>query len=648
MSPARAEELSARRLVLTRGGLHAEGAVSLTLGSCRLRAVEAMFLQGQRLLAEQVCLEGRRLRLEAHRLELGPEGGLELVWPRLWPCGCAADSWAAPNLSARSARVASGGARLQLHWPVLRLGRVPVLAAPYLLLPLRSGTSGLGLPKVGYSARDGLRLEEELYLALRGRADALLAGGWVRGRGATGRLRLRYFTEEHGNGTLEFLGLKDNDLWRGRVRGRLLLRGARWAVGATPHVTSDPRLLGELARAPADVFASYQRSRAWAFSGLDATYGLATFDLFEELQAPWRRPSRRHGSAVLRLGTQPLPLVGPLLLEVGGELRHVGSPPSDGGLPLGGLGADRSRPVMTEAALDAALLFGGALGPVRVAAQARYRLSGGFGAPESDGTLGSQVDQGGLFSSEVALPLARTFDRRSGRVRHLVEPFLLGAAALGPLHYLVGPPLRASEAQVYGALGLRTLVQTRRAGEVIRRPLRAEAALGVGTRAELLVVARAELRAPFWLRASGEVLADPRARLVPRVLAELCVGPTQAELCGGFLHLEGENALTLLALDGSSFAPLASRARPLAATFTEQVTARAALRAGGVRLHALLAFDPRAGKLSYGRYGADLPLACAGCVRLGLSGESRPGSSWPDVFATVSYAGPAGFGCDGP
>ncbi len=139
-------------------------------------------LEPQRIASLAEARQGRnRLSLTADRVEGDAEGRLGISGARLTLCDCGpgrAPTW---ELAAGRARVE--GDRLSLSWPVLRVTPrfvgvtrpVPVLAVPWLSLPLRDRQSGLLFPEL--SARPsvtGFAIGLPVYFTLGRSADVTL------------------------------------------------------------------------------------------------------------------------------------------------------------------------------------------------------------------------------------------------------------------------------------------------------------------------------------------------------------------------------------------------------------------------------------------------------------------------------------------
>lgn len=162
----------------------------------------------------------RRLTLHADHASGRADGGITLSRARFTLCSCgegAAPSW---ELRASSADVRPGE-RAILSWPVLWITPrflfidrpVPVLALPWLWMPLGERQSGLLLPEYYSSTQSGSVLLQPLFLTLGRSADATAWAGWAFGgaalRGFTGALEVRWTPAEQAAGRLRIDYLHD-------------------------------------------------------------------------------------------------------------------------------------------------------------------------------------------------------------------------------------------------------------------------------------------------------------------------------------------------------------------------------------------------------------------------------------------------------
>jgi LPS-assembly protein len=213
----------------------AEGIRALLGGSFEADGVVAFLKEGPIELGRAETVEdarraGRnRVSFTGRRLEGDPNGRLRLQDARLTLCDCGggAPSW---EIRARRADVIAGE-RAILSWPVLYVTPrllfverpVPVLAVPWLYLPLGDRQSGLLAPVVGSTGAPGFTVSLPLFLTLGRSADATLTAEWMNGRKPTGRpedgavrgggarLELRWAPAEGLEGQVELHGVLDDD-----------------------------------------------------------------------------------------------------------------------------------------------------------------------------------------------------------------------------------------------------------------------------------------------------------------------------------------------------------------------------------------------------------------------------------------------------
>ena len=619
------------------------------LPGCRLRASE-LILTRDGLSGQQVELAGEGgLRLSAHRLKVSDEG-LEAAFVHGWPCACVG----APPLvtfSARTASMARGNNRLHLFWPSLWVGNRRVLTLPYAAIPLARGVSGLLMPEVGYSGRDGLRFTQGVYLAPSRSMDLLVAGGWIQQRGAHARSRLRYWWDGRGDGQLVVSGLRDEGRLRGSIRGEAVVGGERWAVGLTPDLVSDPELLLDVAKDPGRVFAPHLRSRLWAWTGQGPLFIAARGDLLQDLTSPMAGETNTSGQVAAVLGLLPLALAGPISLDMALGLSHQvpwrGMILSDPGACAGCTGpGDQRATVATSLTFSAALNANHTVGPLRFSSRGAYRLLALFLAGAED-HRGDEVIHRGTLAAEASLPLARVYGRFSARRhRHLLEPFVGANWSSGTAGLLRNPDGTVAREGGFGVIGLRSGVMSRSRGGPVRRPLWTELSLlwpipgtrpGQGMEQPYLggVV---HLRPT--LPVSGTVsfnwgLSD---NTLAEVLGQVCLRTGAGVLpCAGYTRLRLDQVHDL---HGARLGPWLygpDRALPLHAS-ADQVSASVRARWGALELGMRLAADPVLGRLTHGAAWLDLTLGC-GCYRVGVQGQSRMGQAWPDVALRLELTG---------
>jgi hypothetical protein len=644
--------LEAERLELQPpGALHAEGDVRLRIGECELSADE-LSLTGSLIVAGHAWLRTGAIELRAPRLSWTPGGGLEARWPRLALCGCGGQSAAgrreAPKgpllrIGADRARIAPGGARVHLRWPALWIGSRRVLAVPYLALPLRRGVSGLLLPQLGYSGRDGVRVEQAGYLAGE-RADLLLGLGYIQSRGAWGRLRGSLIWDGHGEAELSLRGLQDGDRWRGALAGAAWLAWRGLGAGVVADLVSDPAWPAELDRDPDRVFSPYLRSRGWASAAAGPFAASGTLDVYQDLGAPLRQPEPlRLGWGRLAADLLPVSLIGPLLLEAQAQLQ--GRPTTDSQAFASPL---RLPGLRASFGFNPRLALASAAGPLRISSQLGYRALVGW----LDGSSASADQHGLLASLEASVPLARRYG--AGRsVQHRVEPFAaaLYARSWGALEL----PGVARQQGAFAALGLRSSLlgragQAAPASRIARGELRLELPIdepGAVLRGAPVLQGELELRLPRLVSLDGLWRGRPGSGETVELRGQLCVPGRRGHwrACSGYLRLRQLRAEDLLGGEALGWPLLDPQTQLALQTALDQVFASAEVHGGPLTVWGRAAVDPLAGRLTQGSYGLRLELRCR-CVRVEVLGVSRAGQRWPDWLAQLSLS-PAALGSVG-
>ncbi|MBW2699221.1 MAG: LPS-assembly protein LptD [Deltaproteobacteria bacterium] len=153
-----------------------EGGTAADMRRCRSATglvetgINSMRLDGQRWVRE-----GRRWKIQDVRFTA---------------CDCGAGERPSWELRAGEADVLLGD-RAWLFWPVLALKGLPVFILPVAYLPLADRQTGLMMPRVGYSGRDGFVLSESLFVTLGRSADTTLSLDWFEERGFRPRIEIR-------------------------------------------------------------------------------------------------------------------------------------------------------------------------------------------------------------------------------------------------------------------------------------------------------------------------------------------------------------------------------------------------------------------------------------------------------------------------
>jgi LPS-assembly protein len=209
--------VSARAVRAVMGGpTRAEAVVAwLRDGPVRLEDVEASGGAGP----------GRtRLRISGREMRGEEDGPYVLDGARLTVCDCPDDG--APTWELRSRRVeVVPGDRVDLEWPVLYVTPrflfvdhpVPILAFPWLRLPVTDRQTGLLLPTFVSAGASGTTLAQPWFLTLGRSADATLTGSYAFGatgsgpvaRGPGAALELRWAPAPGASGEVELAWLHD-------------------------------------------------------------------------------------------------------------------------------------------------------------------------------------------------------------------------------------------------------------------------------------------------------------------------------------------------------------------------------------------------------------------------------------------------------
>jgi LPS-assembly protein len=277
---------------------------------------DAAALAAARTPEEAARASRRRLTLKATRATGSADGGIVLSDARATMCACpdgCAPSW---ELRARSADVRPGE-RAILTWPVLWITPrflfvekpVPVLALPWLWVPLGERQTGLLLPELRDTSTMGLMLAEPIFVTLGRSADATVWAGWAFGRpraefregksavrGFASALELRWAPAERASGQVRLDYVHDLDAEPGGTHG------ARVAVSGL-HAQrlgdrTDLRLELELVGDPL-----YVRDFSSDLLQRDATYRRSALllsrragDAVLEASGAWLLPLARDGS----------------------------------------------------------------------------------------------------------------------------------------------------------------------------------------------------------------------------------------------------------------------------------------------------------------------------------------------------------------
>ncbi|MFZ5471988.1 MAG: LPS-assembly protein LptD [Myxococcota bacterium] len=390
------------------------------------------------------------------------------------PCDCdlKKPSW---RIGASSANIDVEGEHATLWFPRVYLDPLPfpVLALPWVYLPLSERRTGLLVPKPSFSSLNGFSLEQPVFFALGRSYDLTLTPGYFFGakgkdgndtysgiRGPRLSSEFRYVPSQQTNGRVTFGTLLDQKARRDPLTGAPLagargLRfegslqhaqdlGAGWHDRADVSVVSDGFYVRDLT---ADVVAresEYLRSTGVLFHrGVDHYLGLDV-GLRQELRSGYhffeddlssagevlRGPNTFHRLPGVLLSLPEQRVAGPLRLGLRTEFVRLApfvgvTSDETSGAPYDGRGDRVFQPGERQARdrLDlmprvSATLVGGRFG--RLTPYAAYRQDFYFG--EYDRAVrGRGYPLGGVvLDSEVS----RVFGEGQGSLRHLVAPTL--------------------------------------------------------------------------------------------------------------------------------------------------------------------------------------------------------------------------------
>lgn len=245
-----------------------------------------------------------QLTLRADRVEGDASGRLRLSGIRFTPCDCGEGR--APSWDLRARRAEVEGDRVSLHWPVMRVSptgarddgqprhlgyvdglldrQVPVLAVPWMSLPLSDRASGLLFPEFGRTGATGVQLGLPVYVTLGRSADLTLTpehsfgpnrpdnpGGAVEGPGARLELRWAPADRAYGQVLLHLVDDRDEERVRSGARGGGGLRlsveglhgqdlGRATRLGARVSLSQDPFMFRDFHGAGLPSAAYYSRS----------------------------------------------------------------------------------------------------------------------------------------------------------------------------------------------------------------------------------------------------------------------------------------------------------------------------------------------------------------------------------------------------
>lgn len=381
-----------------------------------------------------------RLFFSGARLVGDPAGRFRLSRARLTLCDCGEGRKPSWEVTARDADIVPGR-RAVLRWAVLRIApanrSIPVLAVPWLYLPLGERQSGLLLPEVRLTKAGGVTLAQPFFLTLGRSADATFVPEYAFGSGATpkpdrgsvrgpgARLELRWAPAEAAEGHAELAWVHDleREPW-GAGGDRFALDAAhgqrlsgRTSVRATLRLTSDTLWVRDMALDDLARSVPYQRSDVLISRRSDAVVIEGGASYLEPLRPLGAVEGERAGilGADLRTASRWPGAAATLLPVPAGPVRMSGRAGVSRFAPVAASHDVAGRPAADRADarldLEAPLLLGEALA---VAPYARVAaLAYAFEAAPDLAAISWGV-AGAALSTEVS--------RRFGEARHAIAP----------------------------------------------------------------------------------------------------------------------------------------------------------------------------------------------------------------------------------
>lgn len=201
---------------------------------------------------------GGAITLESERLDIDlDEGCVSARGVRIWACG---DCPAPFTVSARRAELEPDG-DLDLVLPVLRIGRVPVLALPW--VRLRTGRrAGLLLPRLGWRSGGGFEAGEGIWIPLGSRGELSVAAAYL-----TDLVGAEVSAElEAGRARVAATARLGRDVATANIDGRLAGRRGGLSAAARLGWTLDPEAERRFSMSLAD------QTRAWEATTLAVSY----------------------------------------------------------------------------------------------------------------------------------------------------------------------------------------------------------------------------------------------------------------------------------------------------------------------------------------------------------------------------------------
>lgn len=226
--------------------------------SCRKATID---LKNQKILAEgNVILSNEKVHVEGDRVEFYYKKNTGLIYNgfmqsgqvvftgsliekvdqdhylatdgQFTACETCPPGW---SFSGRKIDAELGG-YARIRRPVFRVGGVPILILPSIIVPLKSARqSGFLVPGVDSSRKGGFALEQSYFWAISRSQDATITPKWYDRRGLKTDLEYRYVVSEDGRGQLRTSWTEDRAFQRDLLRNNTNGYHDRWYANYTHY-----------------------------------------------------------------------------------------------------------------------------------------------------------------------------------------------------------------------------------------------------------------------------------------------------------------------------------------------------------------------------------------------------------------------------